>query len=847
MKNFFEKSSIRRIRLTFTILFAAVFIVCIINAEFVLFRYALSNDQCAWREIPGNDSAFVITDIVPGGVSDAAGLKNGDILIGINGINITSNQNDTTRVFPMILVNSIPKGTFADYSILRNGEALTIKVQMEKVFDFVYAVNFLFGLFFLISGFIVVISKPKGITQRVFAYFTILIMLAFGLSQVNLQNYPQIIFKSLYIGLIAFTRIIGPYAILNFFFYFPVNHRSKIDKILLYSVLAVSFVVSIFSFIFNREVNNFITGFRVDNVPVVRLFLGNIVFIFLIWGLFIFAFRYFKHVPLNRRKSLRPILFSSIISIAFYLYTLKINVSNQFTIFIEPQNLLQYILIILLPLSFGYSIFKYRLMDTELVLKKSIVYGFVTAVIAAIYVLFVFRAGELFGGITGNYDNGAISIIAIIIIAFIFDPLKRLVQDYVDRIFYREKTNYQKIIKEFTQKLPLQNRQDLILNSVTDIISTAMHVDKVAVVVFVDDAVKYAQKNIEPEYCSFNGQYSGLKAYLEKYKEPQIISLLKEETTSEKDRSGLDFITESGIELSVPMIMHDKLIGMINTGKKLSEKNYTEEEIDLLMTVANQTAIAIENSRLYERERTFYQTEHELELASRIQLEWLPKSSPVIKGFDIYGSTKPAKKVGGDYFDFIRIDDNKLTLCLGDVSGKGLPAALLMANLQAIMSSQASISYSTAECVEQANKLLFTRTNDSMFVTLFCSFLDVNSSTLQFTNAGHNYPILINSSDIHEELSAGGIVMGIQPDASYNFESKTLMKGDVLVIYSDGISEQTNAEGDMFSESRLTDLIIKNKFRSASDLSKVVFKCLETFRGELDQADDMTLIILKKL
>ncbi|KXK53321.1 MAG: Serine phosphatase RsbU subunit sigma [Chlorobi bacterium OLB5] len=227
MRNFFETSSLRRTRLTFTILFSAVFILCTINAEFVLFRFAISNDQCAWREIPGTDTAFVITDIVPGGVSDVAGLKNGDILFGINGINITSNRNDTTRTYPMLLVNSLPKGSYAEYSIIRNGEFLKLKVRMEKVFSIFYAVNYLFGLCFLITGFIVVLSKPRGKTQRIYAYFTLFVMLICGLMQLNIQNYITTFEKVLYTILFIAGRVLGPVIILNFFSTFRFTAKPK--------------------------------------------------------------------------------------------------------------------------------------------------------------------------------------------------------------------------------------------------------------------------------------------------------------------------------------------------------------------------------------------------------------------------------------------------------------------------------------------------------------------------------------------------------------------------------------------------------------------------------------------
>lgn len=374
-----------------------------------------------------------------------------------------------------------------------------------------------------------------------------------------------------------------------------------------------------------------------------------------------------------------------------------------------------------------------------------------------------------------------------------------------------------------------------------------MHIDKIAVVLFNDRGNDFVCRNIPETYCRFNGEYNKLKSLLETSKEPQSISVLKEEYIKNLDKKDLEFISESGIELTVPILLHERLIGMINTGKKLSETNYSQEDINLLITIANQTALAVENTRLYDKEKSLFQIQHELEIASQIQLEWLPKSNPDIKGYDIYGLTKPAKIVGGDYFDYIKINDEKIGICLGDVSGKGLYAALLMANLQAILNTRTPITTSTADNLEHVNKLLFNRTNDNMFVTLFYSVLDIKNSKLYYTNAGHNYPVLFKHSGDIIELNTDGMILGIDPDAKYTQACIEIEVNDLLMIYSDGITEQFNPKGEMFGETRLISLVKENKHRKASQVSDLIINDVMGFKGELDLSDDMTLIILKKL
>lgn len=848
MKNLFESMSLRRVRLIFTILFVFTAVLCTINAEFILFRHATSNDQCAWREIPGNDTLYLITDIVPGGVADKAGLKNGDILVRINGFNITSNPLDTSRVQPMNIINDIPKGGYVTYLVERNGELFETKVQVLKVFDYVYASNYIFGFVFLIAGYIVVITKPAGKTQRMFAYFTISLMLLFGLAPLLIQHYEFniVLYITIIIASVA-SRIIGPSILLNFFYYFPVYKKTKFNKILLFVIAGINTVIVLINLIFSSELNQFLSSVQYGKFFPLRTLFGNLIYIYFIAGLGIFFYRTFTIVPPRRRKQLLPIAVCSIIGIAVYIYTLQVNLSNQFTIFLEPENLLQYLLIILIPLSFVYSIFKYRLMDISLLIRKSLIYGMITAALAALYVLLVFVAGDAFGNMIGQDEKAPISILAIIIIAFIFDPLKRVVQDYVDRFFYREKSNYQKALLDFSKHLPLQTDIDKILNSVADTISSAMHVDKIAVVLFNKKGNKIVSRNIPLEFLQFNGQHDGVKKYLEECSEPQSTCVLKEEFIQSIDKKDLEFLSDAGIEVTIPLMFNEKLIGMINTGKKLSDREYSQDEMHLLMTVANQTAVAVENSRLYEKEKSFYKIQHELKLASQIQTEWLPKSSPEIDGYDICGFTIPARIVGGDFFDYINIDENRLAVCLGDVSGKGLHAALLLANLQAVLRTQTSQSASTAETIDKINKLLYSRTSDNMFVTMFYSELDIKNSVLYYTNAGHNFPLVFKESGNLIMLKSGGTVLGIDYNSGYVQDKITLKSNDLIVIYSDGITEQFDSEGNMFGEKKLIELVKNNKDKNSSKLCNIIFNEVTKFRKEVELSDDMTLITLKKL
>jgi len=202
--------------------------------------------------------------------------------------------------------------------------------------------------------------------------------------------------------------------------------------------------------------------------------------------------------------------------------------------------------------------------------------------------------------------------------------------------------------------------------------------------------------------------------------------------------------------------------------------------------------------------------------------------------------------VGGDYFDFIPTDDNRIAVCLADVSGKGLPASLLMANVQATLRGQTFLGVSPKVCVQRANKLLYLSTSPEKFVTLFYAILDPKLHQLAFSNAGHDNPFLLTADGHTERLGTGGMVLSILEDFPYEEALVSMGPGDVLVVYSDGITEAVNTSEVQFGEERLAKVIQEHRHESASGLLECIVKEVKTFAGGMAQADDMTLLIVKR-
>jgi sigma-B regulation protein RsbU (phosphoserine phosphatase) len=236
----------------------------------------------------------------------------------------------------------------------------------------------------------------------------------------------------------------------------------------------------------------------------------------------------------------------------------------------------------------------------------------------------------------------------------------------------------------------------------------------------------------------------------------------------------------------------------------------------------------------------------ELDFAGRIQNDLLPKTAPELSGYEIAGRNIPAKQVGGDYFDFIPLDEYRVAICLGDVCGKGLPASLLMANLQATIRAQAMYCSSVSECLEKSNKLLYHRTDKKTFISLFIGILDTQKHTLCYANAGQNPPIVFTQGIKPRMLEKRGLVLGVQEDFTYEEEEVAINIGDFILIYSDGITEAMNEESEEFGEERLQDIVVIHRDRPPDQLIDRIISAVEYFIRGRAAGDDMTLIALKR-
>ena len=299
--------------------------------------------------------------------------------------------------------------------------------------------------------------------------------------------------------------------------------------------------------------------------------------------------------------------------------------------------------------------------------------------------------------------------------------------------------------------------------------------------------------------------------------------------------------------LAVPLGVGENVFGIIYADSPIADGRFTEDHLKVLTTLSSVAAIRVENARLTEEQFERQRLERELEVASEIQQRFQPTSAPVLEGYELQGISFPCYEIGGDYYDFINRDNGNLVVALGDVSGKGTAAALLMSSLHAAVHAQFDTHNSIAETISAVNRYLVESIPANRFVTLFYAELNPKSGEIAFLNAGHNPPLIVRTGGTMEQLAAGGLPLGIMAHADFREGRTKLHPGDVLVIYSDGVSEAVSPSGEEFGPTRLYEAVARNLDASAAGIRDRIESALTKFSQGTPAGDDITMVIVKRL
>jgi serine phosphatase RsbU (regulator of sigma subunit) len=515
------------------------------------------------------------------------------------------------------------------------------------------------------------------------------------------------------------------------------------------------------------------------------------------------------------------------------------------------------VLFAVIPVTLTVVLVRYRLWDIDRVINQTMVYGTLTGVLGLAYLASMVVLQELLEPITRHSD--LVLVASTVAVAALFRPARDRIQALIDRSFYRSRYDAARTLEAFSARL----RDELDLGAVArDLLAAAEETMRPARMALwlrpsddpADDGEAAAAATRPPVSAQAEAELvrvelDGADPLLARLAAAGGPTRLEELALASPGR---DALRAAGMSLAVPLVSQGELVGLLALGSRLSERGYAADDRALLHDLAQRAAPALrvaqlvrqlvrqQTAELQARERM----EQELQVAQLIQRQFLPRELPRFAGWRIAAHYQPAKAVGGDFYDFIELPDGRVGLVCGDVTGKGVPAALVMATTHSILRGDAPQLVAPGEVLRRANQLLLDDIPPQMFVTCLYGVLDPATGRLRYANAGHNPPYVHTGGGV-VELRATGMPLGLLPDMTYEEKEATLGPGDTLLLHSDGLAEAHNPQRQMFGFPRLAALVAG--CRGGQELIDRLLGELEGFTGPgWEQEDDITLVAVQR-
>ena len=505
----------------------------------------------------------------------------------------------------------------------------------------------------------------------------------------------------------------------------------------------------------------------------------------------------------------------------------------------------------LFPLTLAYVILVQRAMDVRMAIRQSLRYTLLRGGLWLVGAVMFSVAMKIFVDVSQNKRGLTPDQTALLAGGTALLIMRRRfsgrVQRWVDRRFFREAYSAEQVLSELSNEARRFVDARPLLETVTRRISETLHVPRISVLLGDGNGYRLERAGepnivLEPEARSI--------AHLRAARGPAVVYFDKPDAwlrdAPEGERQALK---QLDTQLLLPLTGRDDLIGVMALGSKRSEEPYSKTDLQLLQSVADQTGLAIENSRLLsslaEEAARRERFNRELEIAREVQERLFPQSYPSIAGVDCAGHCRPAQGVGGDYYDFVALPEGRLGVAVGDVSGKGISAALLMASLRASLRGQTLGGPSDlAALMRNVNALLYEASSANRYATFFYAQYDPRDHTLAFVNAGHNPPVVLRGEEVLR-LEADGPVVGLLAHAQYGQSSLAMSPGDVLLAYTDGISEAMTIADEEWGEERMIAAARACRALPAAQMIERLIAAADAFTAGAPQHDDMTLAVVK--
>lgn len=772
------------------------------------------------------------------GPSAHSGIRRGDRIVSVDGTRVR-NYNHLRSIMKDNVDRSPQK-----YTVLRDGRRIKVTVNYESVTgSFLYRrlAFLLVGFTFLLMGLLVFLRRTDtlgvlfSLNCAMFAYFLtdrpVFSLPSFQLAGELINDAVMLFF---------------PVVFLHFFLVFPERAPGSKEPrkrlFVAYAIPTVFFLVS--SAIVIQQFRG--GAVRTDAVDAV-LFVSTVYFLaYLILALFIFG-RSYRSSTVAQKEKLRIAITGTMVGIIPFVFTL---VWRQVSPGTAPMwDLLAVMALTFVSVSFAYAILKHGVIELNIVVRKSLAYAFLTGVIVAAYYAVV----NVLGGVITrelNLSPAYFSLASVLVLAMIFSPARDAVQRVVDRVFSRGGYDYSAEVIAFTRSLSKQLARRDVITCFMESIDDLLKVSFIGMYMRPERDELFKIERSLGDISSLPETFqrrSHLGRYFNRYRRPLMVEYLDYSWSRRHlDESSRAFLSKHGAAVCLPVMSQDSTLGLVVLGPKRSGMLYTQTDSDLLARFSEHLGLVLENADLHETNVEQERLKKEVLVARDIQLSLLPKTAPQHPALEIVGKMASSVEVGGDYFDYFRLDDNRIGVAIGDCSGKGVPAAMLMSSIQAVFKNLVMKDRLTpGALVDELNHYLFDNAKTEQFATFFYGVFDVANSTFTFSNAGH-CPALLFREQYVDRLGEGGMVLGVERNQVYQEGQVRIGPGDLLCLYTDGATEQSNEQDEQFGEARLVEFLQTRKRWQLEELQKTLFATILAF-GSNRQDDDITTIIARHI
>lgn len=812
---------------------------------------------------------FLVARVEPAGPADAAGLEAGDVITAVDGVT-------TSRPYRCLqIMERASVGQTLELTLSRDGAPLSARVTLKPPppNEALHRVSLsAVSIVFLLLGLVLYLRRMDRLGLLFFLLCSsFAVLLASSPPIVNVYAY------TVYHALLIAAQHLLPALFLHFFLLFPEAQKPPSRRLLTFIYLP-AIVLSGVSIAF--LVTGAYAGIRVGRTLPLILDAASSVYLALclIAGAALFVIAYYRNRSREMRRRLRVALWGTVAGVLpIAIVTVAVNL--QPTLEIPGERFIVFFMVFI-PASFAYAIVRHKVLDVQLLIRRSLVYSMLTAVLLAVFFIIITLFGTAIESLTGR-SGLLVSVISIFIVAVMANPLRNRFQVVVDQLFFKKRYDSFRALKELGEALSTAMDLDALVMILVSRISSTLGIESLAVYVRERTETAYALElkggaGSLPKKLELHGS---TMTFLEKAAAPMSLARLRSveenarpadgreaEATrgdgattassagregaggsghnclNEAPGAGIAALEQDGLAAAVPFLAWGKLRGLLLLD--VDARQMSSHQRELLTALAARAGTAIDNALLYRDALESHRLEKELSVARRIQEDLLPSRDPVFPSIDVSGSMIPSHEVGGDYYDYVTLGEKRLGVALGDVTGKGIPAALLMATVQATLKADAERSPSPSHLVALINKRVHELEQPERFATFFYCCLDVSSKTITYCNAGHHPPVLMRANRDLEHLTEGGLLMGVQPEPQYDEGTVTLGQGDILVIFTDGIIEQSRGE-EFYGEERLIDVMRANKDLGAGQLKKRIIDSVLEFSENGTNEDDLTLVVIK--